>query len=122
MKGVCEVVERHEFSFGFSLLKTRSPKLRRQPSHHTDNHFIFFVCNGVIVLGRLIRTISSSKIRECEDLLLVCESCQLTTILFLSYVLLLCPFIANKKDVKKMSIIQCYVFTIENKYSKNENV
>ena len=100
MNGVREVDEGHKFCFGFSLLKTRSPKLRWQALHHTDNHFIFFVCNGLIVFGRLITTISSSKVLECKDFFFVCESCQLTWTLFLSYVRLLCPFNANKKGIK----------------------
>ena len=100
MNGVREVDEGHKFCFGFSLLKTRSPKLRWQALHHTDNHFIFFVCNGLIVFGRLITTISSSKVLECKDFFFVCESCQLTWTLFLSYVRLLCPFNASKKEIK----------------------
>ena len=84
MKGLVIVEGGQAFSLEFSLLKTTSPKLRLHALHHADSHLILGACNGVMEFGRLINTISSSNVLECEDVSLVCESNQLIPIRFLS--------------------------------------
>ena len=83
------------FSLEFSLLKTTSPKLRAHPLHQTESHLILGACNGEMEFGRLIKTISSSKVLECENVCLVCESNHLIPIRFFSYVRLLFPLNAK---------------------------